>query len=119
MGGKYKCSYTRANLELVIDITVNSHPQSQQILANKKLPIAFRYMKGVGHYFILTRRDMMQEKAGFGHFATKSEIFVAGGQDMKESELAKVESYDIKRDTWRNMPAMKRARYLPTLCLFR
>ena len=27
MGGKYKCSYTRCNLELVLDIHVNQHPQ--------------------------------------------------------------------------------------------
>jgi hypothetical protein len=83
------------------------------------VPVAFRYQKGVNPYFIQVRRDMMQEKSAFGHFATKNEIFIAGGQDMKNRELAKVESYDIKKDTWRILPPMKKARYLPTLCLFR
>ena len=58
LGGKYKCTYIKSNIELVVDFNVNSHPQSSQILASKKLPISFRYLKNVGHYFILPRRDM-------------------------------------------------------------
>jgi len=119
LGGKYKCSYTRCNLELVLDVQLNQHPQGQQLLTSKKLPIAFRYMKNVGHYFILPRRDLMSEKAGFGHCTTKNEIYIAGGQDGRYSELAKVESYDIKRDAWKNLPGMKAARYLPSITLFR
>ena len=70
-------------MELVLDIHVNQHPQGQQILANKKLPIAFRYIKNVGHYFILPRRDLMTEKSSFGHCTTKNEIYIAGGQDAR------------------------------------
>jgi hypothetical protein len=28
IGGKYKCSYTSANLELILDFLVESHPQA-------------------------------------------------------------------------------------------
>ncbi len=62
---------------------------------------------------------MIQEKSGFGHYCTKNEIFIAGGSDSKNNELNKVESYDIKRDTWKNLPPMAKSRYLPTICLFR
>ncbi len=58
IGGKFKCTYSKSNIELVLDITVNTHSQSSQILATKKLPISFRYLKNVGHYFILPKRDM-------------------------------------------------------------
>jgi N-acetylneuraminic acid mutarotase len=76
-------------------------------------------MKNVGHFYIAQRRDMMQEKSGFGHCCTKNEIYIAGGQDTQKSELVRVESYDIKRDSWKNLPAMKNARFLPTVCMFR
>ena len=76
-------------------------------------------MKNVGHYYIISRRDMQSEKSGFGHFSTKKEIFIAGGQDSKLSEMKKVESYDIKRDTWKNLPSLNKARNWPSLCLFR
>ena len=29
LGGKYKCSYTRANIELILDFLVEAHPQAQ------------------------------------------------------------------------------------------
>jgi Kelch motif len=38
---------------------------------------------------------------------------------MKSSELNRVESYDIKRDQWRNLPPMKFARCFTCLTLFR
>jgi hypothetical protein len=28
LGGKNKCSYTRANIEIVVDLFVNQHPQA-------------------------------------------------------------------------------------------
>lgn len=59
LGGKYKCSYTRSNIELILDFLVDSHPQSQQIQATKKLPVSFRYLKNVGYYLLQTRREMM------------------------------------------------------------
>jgi len=62
---------------------------------------------------------MLSEKSGFAHCTTKNEIFIAGGQDAKNSEINRVESYDIKRDAWKNLPGMKKARYLPAICLFR
>lgn len=31
----------------------------------------------------------------------------------------RAESYDIKRDTWKNLPSLNRPRVLPALCLFR
>lgn len=102
--------------ELVIDVMKNQFAFQIQL---KRLPIAFRYMKNVGHYFIIPRRDMMTERASFGHVCAKKEIFIAGGQDSKNSELAKVESFDIKRDTWKNLPALNKARTWPSLCLFR
>ena len=119
LGGKYKCTYFKSNIELVVDINVNSHPQCSQILASKKLPISFRYLKNVGHYFILPRRDMFQSKAGFGHYATKTEIFIAGGMDQKSSELQIVESYDIKKDSWKILPNLKKSRYQPSITMFR
>ena len=121
MGGKYKCSYTRANLELVLDLFIGGHPQQAvlQVGGKQRLPIAFRYMKNVGHFYIQPRRDLMQEKAGFGHCCTKSEIYIAGGQDARSSETNRVESYDIKRDTWKNMPPMRKARLQPAVCMFR
>ena len=61
----------------------------------------------------------MTEKSSFGHCTTKNEIYIAGGQDARYSELAKVESYDIKRDAWKNLPAMRHPRCLPSICLFR
>jgi hypothetical protein len=76
-------------------------------------------MKNVGHYFVIPRREMLIEKSSFGHCTTKTEIFIAGGQDSKSSELSRVESYDIKRDSWKNLPALKTARFLPSLCEFR
>ena len=61
----------------------------------------------------------MSERSGFANCCTKKEIFIAGGQDSKNSELARVESYDIKKDVWKNLPQMNKARNWPSICLFR
>lgn len=76
MGGKYKCNYVRSNYELILDIFKD---QFAPMMETKRIPIAFRYMKNVGHYYVSHRRDLFCERASFGVCCTKKELFIAGG----------------------------------------
>ncbi|CDW79880.1 kelch motif family protein [Stylonychia lemnae] len=116
MGGKYKCSFARSTFEIILDVLKEQFaPQIQ----TTKLPIAYRYMKNVGHYYFQQRRELLAERASFGAFSTRKEIYIVGGQDNRQTELTKVESYDIKRDAWKIMPSLLKPRQLPTVCMFR
>ena len=39
--------------------------------------------------------------------------------DQKSSELQIVESYDIKKDSWKILPNLKKSRYQPSITMFR
>mmetsp|Transcript_10907 Transcript_10907/g.16550 ORF Transcript_10907/g.16550 Transcript_10907/m.16550 type:complete len:123 (+) Transcript_10907:149-517(+) len=62
---------------------------------------------------------MLEPKAGFGHFSTNFEIFIAGGTQHGSFALNQVHSYDIKQDVWLKQPDLILPRRQPSICLFR
>lgn len=39
-----------------------------------------------------------------GHYSTKNEIYIVGGYNSDDYNLADVEQYDIKADVWKKLP---------------
>ena len=116
MGGKYKDNYLKSNFELILNTGKTSR---DPLIMDKKPPIKFRFKKNIGFYAVKKMKDMQEEKSNIGHTATKKEIYIAGGSNIKSYSLSNVESYDIKRDAWKILPSMNQGRTLPGLCLFR